>query len=87
MQLPNNHIDELIKWHEFTSVCRQIEPWINIGNPYSVRHWAPHKSSTVVLGDFKNCTVLFFIFSFFTKKLKKDFNDDITRAIDVVPMP
>ncbi|MBK50450.1 MAG: hypothetical protein FI718_07440 [SAR202 cluster bacterium] len=53
MQLPNNHIDELIKWHEFTSVCRQIEPWINIGNPYSVRHWAPHKSSTVVLGDFK----------------------------------
>ena len=39
------------------------------------------------LGDFKDCIVLFFIFSFFTKKLKKDFNDDITRAIDVVPMP
>ena len=53
MQLPNNHINELIKWHEFTSVCRQIQPWVQTGNPYTVRHWAPHKSKTIILGDFK----------------------------------
>jgi len=53
MQLPDNHINELIKWHEFTSVCRQIQPWINEGDSYSVAHWAPYKSSTVFLGDFE----------------------------------
>ena len=53
MQLPNNHINELIKWHEFTSVCRQIQPWVQPGNPYTVGHWAPHKSKTIILGDFK----------------------------------
>ncbi len=53
MQLPDNHIDELTKWHEFTSVCRQIQPWLNKGAPYTVRHWAPHKSNKVILGDFK----------------------------------
>ena len=52
MQLPDNHINELIKWHEFTSVCRQIQPWVNEGTPYSIGHWAPYKSSTVILGDF-----------------------------------
>jgi len=52
MQLPNNHIDELTKWHEFTSVCRQIQPWVNKGTPYTVRHWAPYKSSKIMLGDF-----------------------------------
>ena len=53
MQLPDNHINELVKWHEFTSVCRQIQPWINEGDSYSVAHWAPYKSSTVFLGDFE----------------------------------
>ena len=53
MQLPDNHINELNKWHEFTSICRQIQPWLNKGTPYTVRHWAPHKSSKVILGDFK----------------------------------
>ena len=47
-----DHINELRKWHRFQIVRKQIEPIVNIGPVYKIRHWAPVLRPKGILGDF-----------------------------------
>ena len=49
--LPPHQLDELQLWHEFEVVARQIEPWVEPGEPYAVTHWAPELMDEVLMGD------------------------------------
>ena len=49
--LPSRQLDELQLWHEHEVVARQIEPWVDPGEPYAITHWAPELMEEVLMGD------------------------------------
>ena len=49
---PPEHFGELMKWHEWERVMRQLRDWVTPGPVYRVAHWAPVIKDTVRLGDF-----------------------------------
>lgn len=49
--LPENHLVELRKWHEYVVVKEQIERWVSPGRPYTSSLWAAEKTDSALLGE------------------------------------
>ena len=50
--VPLSHIPELMRWHEFVKVRRQLREWVAPGPTYKVTLWTPEPSELAQLGDF-----------------------------------
>ena len=51
MVFPGNHLDELMRWHEYVSVRQQLSECVTPGPTYSVATWAPELRDHVIIGD------------------------------------
>ncbi len=49
--LPDDHVRELRRWHEYEIVKGQIEGWVDTGPPYEMRLWGPGRTDDVMLGE------------------------------------
>ncbi len=49
--LPENHLAELGKWHEYVVVKEQIKRWVSPGQPYISSPWAPEVTESPLLGE------------------------------------
>ena len=51
MGFPGNHLDELMRWHEYVSVRQHLSKFVTAGPTYSVTTWAPELRDHVIMGD------------------------------------
>ena len=49
--LPENHVDELRKWHEYTEAKDQLEDVVGCGDKYQVTLWAPQVTKIALLAE------------------------------------
>jgi hypothetical protein len=49
--VPPGHYEELLRWHEFVAVRRQLKGWIDPGSTYKIKLWTPEQSDFAQLGD------------------------------------
>ena len=48
--LPENHVPELMRWHEYVALKEWMAEWVTPGPTYRVTTWAPELKDTVRLG-------------------------------------
>ena len=49
--LPPDHIDDLMRWHQFVALRRQLREWVNPGPTYRVALWTPEPTEFAKLGE------------------------------------
>ena len=49
--LPPDHIDDLMRWHQFVALRRQLREWVIAGPTYKVALWTPEPTEFAKLGE------------------------------------
>ena len=49
--LPKNHLEEVVKWHEYVGLRRQLLDWIDRGETYRMATWSPEPTEMVKFGE------------------------------------
>ena len=48
---PEEHLSEMMKWHEYVAVRQQLREWVTPGRTYGITTWAPEFKDVIHFGD------------------------------------